>query len=394
MRFNIIFIAVLVSNTAISQIKSGLILSSSDKSPIAYVNLYLKKSSSGTITNEDGNYKLIREIEIDSVVISHIGYKRLALNANDFFKSDYDTIYLDPQIIELENVVIFGGEPIEVIRKAVKNIPKNYPVNKNNISAHFRNIIQENDDYVIFLEGALLIQNQSYLSGKKNLSKVQVLDVRSASNKSKIFTQYKASPENVINASDFFKNKPFLSKDLKHYNFQLVKIVSYENYEVYVIKFEPKSGLKRKYSFAGTVFIETKTLAFIKLGYVITFSDKYSFIKNQGLQNEYNQTFLSDKYEILFKPFDDKWIVSYIKTETKSIVAFLKTKKEIKISLTQELLASRSELNNPKKLNEQKVININEDIYKHSNAFDESLWSEFNQIVPNRKIKALINSDK
>ena len=142
------------------------------------------------------------------------------------------------------------------------------------------------------------------------------------------------------------------------------------------------------------MFIETKTLAFIKLGYVITFSDKYSFIKNQGLQNEYNQTFLSDKYEILFKPFDDKWIVSYIKTETKSIVAFLKTKKEIKISLTQELLASRSELNNPKKLNEQKVININEDIYKHSNAFDESLWSEFNQIVPNRKIKALINSDK
>lgn len=394
MRFSILLIAVLISSTAISQIKTGHILSKSDNSPVPFANIYSKTSFSGTVTNEEGTYKLLKEFEDDSIIISHIGFKRGAFQSADFFKANNDTIYLEPEVTQLEDVVIFGGDPRELVKKAVKKISTNYPVTNTNISSHFRSTIQENNDYVIFLEGAFLIQNPSYLSGKRSLSKVQVLDIRASSNKSQIFDQFKVSPENIINASDFFKNKPFLSKDLNNYNFQLVKIVSYDNYEVYVIKFEPQSGLKRKYSFSGTVFIETKNLAFVKLEYSIAFSEKYSFIKNSGLRNEFKQTFLSDKYEILFKPTKTTWVVSYVRTETLSVAIFTESNKEVEINLTQELLASKSELTDIKIIEEKNAIDINENIYKHANSFDQGLWAKFNQIAPNEKLKYLIQDEK
>jgi hypothetical protein len=389
----LLLMAVLVSGTAISQIKSGLVLSGTDRIPIPYVNIYSKSSSSGTVTNEEGKYRLTKEISDDSIIVSHIGFKRMAFKSSDFFLLTNDTILLQPSAIELKDIVIFGGEPKEVVKKAMKNITKNYPTSRNNIFAHFRNTIKENNEYVGFLEAAFLIQNQSYITGNDDPSKLQILDIHAAPNRSQFFTKITAQTEDIIGASDFFKTKPFLSKDINDYVFNLTEITPYDNFEIYVIKFQPKSGLKAKLLFSGTLYIETKSLIFVKLDYTIQFSDipRFSFTKYKGLENEYHQTFNTKTITVLFKPFDGKWVLSYVNLVTSSKIVFTQRNKEINLELTQELLANKSELNSPKPLDKVKLINIKEDIIKQATALDASIWSTFNRLVPNEKMKALVD---
>ena len=289
--------------------------------------------------------------------------------------------------------MVFGGEPMELVKKAMKNISKNYPTDINNISAHFRNTIKENGEYVALLEAAFLIQNPSYVTRNDNPSKVQVLDIHAAPNKSQLFTKISATPENIINASDFFKNKPFLSKDINDYVFELTEIVPYDNFDVYVIKFQSKIGTKGKMLFSGTLFIENKGLAFVKIDYKIQFSDnkRYSFVKYKGLENEYHQTFNSEAKEILFKPFNGKWILSYVNLITTSKIIFTNRKKEINLELVQELLATKSELDNPKSLDNSKLVSIKDDITKQAKSTDPYMWNAINQLVPNEKMKILLD---
>lgn len=385
-----ILIAVLITTTALSQVKTGIILSSTDKTPVAYANIYSKNTSSGTITNDEGRFKFIYTNPSDSIVISHLGYNRVIHHISDFFAEFRDTIYLEPSIVQLDEIIVFGGDPRELIKKAVKNLKINYPTEQNNIKAHYRNLIKENEEYVFFTECAILVQNPSYLSKKNQVSKVQVYDVRSSSNKSKLFTHFRITLENNINAIDFFKNKPFLSKDLNNYIFKVDRIIPYDNYLVYAITFEPKQGLERKFFFTGTLYVETKNFAFVKMEYIITsVSEKYTFVRYKGSHNEFVQTYLTEKYEILFRPFQSKWIISYISNEALSTIKYTSDNKQINLLGIQELLVSDSEANSSLSIDESKTISIKDDINKYSSFFDENMWVKFNQILPNKKLESL-----
>lgn len=393
MNLKLFLIVAFISNTAFSQIKTGIVLSSQDKAPVTYCNIYSKNSAVGTITNDEGYFKLNFTTPLDSIIISHLGYEKIGYPINNFFEHG-DTIYLTPKVVQLNEVTIFGGDPKQIITKAIKKLSSNYPNEPNTIKAHFRSIIKENEEYVFFTEGAALVQNASYLSSKNQVSKVRVYDIRSSTNKSETFTSYKASLENTINAIDFFKNKPFLSKDLDYYVFKVEKIIPYNNNTAYVIKFEPKPNLKRKYLFSGTLFIESTSNAFIRMEYTIALVEKFTFTRYKGLDNEFNQTFLTDKYEVQFRPFQNKWTLVYATTETFSTINFIKDKREIKMTTINELLNSEEQRANSQSIEDTKTITINEDIHKYSEFFDESMWVKFNQILPNKKLRGLMSAPK
>ncbi len=388
-----LFIAVAITSTTFSQIKTGVILSSVDDTPVAYANIYSKNSSNGTVSNDEGYFKLNYTEVSDSIIISHLGYSKEIYHINDFFEKLSDTIYLKPKIVQLAEVTIFGGEPREIIKKAVKNLKANYPVEPNSIMCHFRSIIKEDEEFVFFTEGASLIANTTYLSKKEQASKIQIYDVRSSTNKSKIFTSFRASLKNNIDAISFYENKPFLLKDLNNYEFIINGIVPFDNYLVYVVRFNPNPRLKRKFVFEGTLYIETTTHAFVKMDYTITaLSEKFSFVRYKGLDNEFVQTYLNERYEILFRPLQSKWGISYVNTETLSTVNFTKDNSQIKILLVNELLISNSNQN--KKIDESKTISIKDDIHKHSDSFDAKMWTHFNQILRNEKLQTLMGNSK
>ena len=73
MRTILLFITLLFPMTIISQEVSGKVLDD-DNMPIVGANVYWIDKSAGTVTDIDGKYKLENPRNIDTYVISYIGF--------------------------------------------------------------------------------------------------------------------------------------------------------------------------------------------------------------------------------------------------------------------------------------------------------------------------------
>ena len=114
-----LFLILLFTATALpAQVAELTLLDASTKQPIPNVEAYYTRSLNGTITNDEGKLRIT--VENDTLTLSHIGYatKKIFTDKN-FAKA---TIYLNPQEIQLEEVVLYNFD----LKKKVKYVLDNY----------------------------------------------------------------------------------------------------------------------------------------------------------------------------------------------------------------------------------------------------------------------------
>lgn len=107
MRYLFILMLFVATGTS-AQKYNGLILSTKDKSPIAYANIGVPGKNMGTTSDEYGKFLL--EVsglsDRDSLKISCIGYKSLVISPREFQHSDDIVIYLEEKVYELNEIVV------------------------------------------------------------------------------------------------------------------------------------------------------------------------------------------------------------------------------------------------------------------------------------------------
>lgn len=115
----ILFLILLFTATALpAQVAELTLLDVSTKQPIPNVEAYYTRSLNGTITNEEGKLRIA--VENDSLTLSHIGYATKKIFTDKTFAKA--TIYLNPQEIQLEEVVLYNFD----LKKKVKYVLDNY----------------------------------------------------------------------------------------------------------------------------------------------------------------------------------------------------------------------------------------------------------------------------
>ena len=101
----ILFLILLFTATALpAQVAELTLLDASTKQPIPNVEAYYTRSLNGTITNEEGKLRIA--VENDTLTLSHIGYATKKIFTDKTFAKA--TIYLNPQEIQLEEVVLYN----------------------------------------------------------------------------------------------------------------------------------------------------------------------------------------------------------------------------------------------------------------------------------------------
>lgn len=105
---------------------NGLILDANDKSALTYANIYIPNQGTGVISNEKGHFSIQVTSELDSLRISHIGYKSKNVSIEDMRNSSI--IYLQEDRFMLNNITVFGSEPNpeSIVKKVLENRTKNY----------------------------------------------------------------------------------------------------------------------------------------------------------------------------------------------------------------------------------------------------------------------------
>lgn len=114
-----LFLILLFTATALpAQVAELTLLDVSTKQPIPNVEAYYTRSLNGTITNEEGKLRIA--VENDTLTLSHIGYATKKIFTDKTFAKA--TIYLNPQEIQLEEVVLYNFD----LKKKVKYVLDNY----------------------------------------------------------------------------------------------------------------------------------------------------------------------------------------------------------------------------------------------------------------------------
>ena len=114
-----LFLILLFTATALpAQVAELTLLDASTKQPIPNVEAYYTRSLNGTITNEEGKLRIA--VENDTLTLSHIGYATKKIFTDKTFAKA--TIYLNPQEIQLEEVVLYNFD----LKKKVKYVLDNY----------------------------------------------------------------------------------------------------------------------------------------------------------------------------------------------------------------------------------------------------------------------------
>ena len=111
---------------------SGTVKDKSDKRALSYANVSIAGSTASTVTNTDGEFtfKVKEPVGNTTLEVSHLGYAnaRIRLKEGD---SDLSTVWLTPSTLMLNEVVISGRNPRELVEEAIRKIPANYSAEDN-----------------------------------------------------------------------------------------------------------------------------------------------------------------------------------------------------------------------------------------------------------------------
>ena len=127
---------VLVQVIAIGAPIKGVVFDSKTNEPLPYVNILIKGTTNGTITNSNGEFELDEELAGDAVlIISFIGYKNLELKFDSIANRKLVTIFMEEEEIALGEVEVSPDNSYAqtILRNIIKNRKRNNPDNFRNI---------------------------------------------------------------------------------------------------------------------------------------------------------------------------------------------------------------------------------------------------------------------
>ncbi|MBC2845629.1 carboxypeptidase-like regulatory domain-containing protein [Winogradskyella flava] len=145
------------------------------KQAIPYATIRFEGRNTGLIANIDGDFKIpISYVENkDVILVSCIGYstKRVALES--LKRKGLNIIYLSPKIEDLGQVVIKGNikkqrelSAKQIVKKAIKAIEINYPVDPFSYVAYYRDYQMVDQKYTNLNEGIIEVFDQGFQSHK------------------------------------------------------------------------------------------------------------------------------------------------------------------------------------------------------------------------------------
>ena len=132
---------------------SGNVKDSRTKEGIPFVNLSIKNSTKGTVSNVNGGFTLIvpNELMTDTLLVSFVGYQSRYVPIKDIVEEI--EILLQSHNIQMKEVLVRPKPPTYYINEAVNMMETNFPSSPFATQAYYREIVKENGKFLALNEG-------------------------------------------------------------------------------------------------------------------------------------------------------------------------------------------------------------------------------------------------
>ncbi len=317
---------------------SGKLVDIDSKEPLPFASIYLKGTTIGTTSNTEGYFvfHIPAKKTNHAIIISMMGYEKLEKIPALFLKEE--TIALSPISFELNEVFIPGKaiKPLtarEIVKKAHRSIPKNYPSEPYLLEGFIRDLQNEDGRYVEYLEYATKMYYQK--NSIKSAPKVELLEVRrSYINDKHPWNDQWDRKNSIVDLieDDFIRYDYGPIKGNKKWQYKIEGVLTFDDTKVYQI-----SAINRPFQKA-TLYIDTKSFAFVRIELVISTlkNRNYSSRLTNGQQEvgyhlifEYQK--INDKMYLKYQKEEDIWRI-YEGLETRNVLFTKYPKKELFIN--------------------------------------------------------------
>ncbi len=283
-------------------ILKGHIYNFEDKLPISYVNIALKGTSLGTVTNEVGSFVFALPSSKtsyfkDSLIVSAIGYKTYSIKVGDILNDTLINIYLQPYTYLLKEVVVNGRANFAtyIVEQMIKNIDNNYASKPYVMRGFYREASLQDTSYTRLIEAFVSIYDKGIKTNLEDM-RIKVEELRKSDDnrdmdwfasikewlyeknglystlaKNRLKKQYSSAHtiNETVEMPDTTQNQAlvrrFLSnKFLSYMSFSLRGISYLDGDSIYHIDYEPIKSVIQTYKVAGTLYINASDFALIE----------------------------------------------------------------------------------------------------------------------------------
>ena len=375
-KYLLVTASLLISIISTSQIVDfkGKIIDRISGEPLQFVNIQLKNSGIGSISGENGYFRLkIPANHIhDIVLISCLGYENQEIPISSINRNI--VIELKPIDYRIGEVIIMPDTTLlSLLEKAFKKIPVNYPNYPTKLKGFYRETIKTTkNNYLYFAEAVTETYKSSYEISSDN---GQVKIIKSIINEFPDIDSLKLRFYGGIykaNEGDLVKKKvDFINpKSFNKYIYSLQGTSEISGNEVYIIGFDTKND-SLKGTKKGKFYIEKGSLAYIDFEYEATQRGIDNFNENLIRHSSTKQF----KKKVHYIKFNNRWHLKYI--QTNEIFSAQNSKSDFK--LDAEYIANEIYTDSVKPIPLSERLEFS-DIFSEEakNYYSDDYWGEYN----------------
>lgn len=231
----------------------GVVMDSESKELLPYASMQIKNTSAGTTTNSEGkfDFKVVAKYIGYEIEITYLGYSSVILkiprNSAENVK-----VTLNPKPYTLNDVYILPMKmkAIDMVKKAVKNIKRNYHRTAAQYDAFYRNTSFRDSLVCQLIEAALLIEDKG-INTPSTTTEIKLQQFRKSNNylvpyekwMDKVFEKiyphqnmfYRAYKNMVRNYQDDFWYQPLTQYDRFKFEFEGIEWLG--DVKVYKVKY-------------------------------------------------------------------------------------------------------------------------------------------------------------
>ncbi len=365
---------------------------------LVFATVAVKESNVAIITNIDGEFTLkIGDPNVSkSLEVSFLGYKNKNILLTDLKENGYkNVISMESAPIPIKEIIVKPLDPVEIVKKAIGNIGKNYEKEPNLMTAFYRETIRKNRTYVSIGEAVVEIFKAPY-DNDVRFDGARIYKGRKSSDVEKMDTvlfKLQGGPVSVLQLDIAKNSESVLTLDaMQYYNYTLSSVIEIDNKPHYVVDFKQKPQVEMPL-FMGSLYIDMESFAISEVEFGFNLEDKDAassiFIRKKPLGMEVTPEIAT--YRTKYREQDGKWYFAYSRAEVRFKVDWKK-------KLFNTYYTTMSEIAVTDRTDQEVIKFTGKEKIKYTDVFSEKVsaftdpqfWGEYNVIEPDQSIESAI----
>jgi len=369
---------------------SGYIFDISSREPLPFASIGFESLGLGISSNLEGFFRLRFPAGIEDTVLSinYLGYepKKLPL---DLIRNKTIDIFLEPQAIELAEVVIRDYDALATVMKMIENKSVNFsdrPVYHYNF---YREGVSRNDKLLNYSEAIFKIFKEPIHQRRRDQVKVlRGRNVENADITDTLVLKLKAGVQSTLEL-DIMKVPPdFLQEEfMPEFVFTNAGFSTREGRSAYAIAFEQRKDITKPF-FKGILYIDTEDYALIEAEFEVNprFIADAGGLFFIGWRREFIPTMKRAKYNVRYKKNQGFYHVHHIRGELELSVGTRRGRDFSTYSAFFETVVVKIDDYGVRRFPRSEVIRPNVIFVDQDFDQDDKFWSEFSVITPETSV--------